>query len=160
MFSFTLYINIIYIYIIIQFSLCLQCILSLIMLCTGDMFVLITYCSIVESFFIMISVAGILWLRYKKPNMERPIKVMNFIHKIIKQCIYISKSIKISFLQVPLWIPIVFVILCAFLVIVPCYERPYEVGMGILITVSGIPAYFFGVAWKSKPLWFQKINSS
>ncbi|XP_036143679.1 large neutral amino acids transporter small subunit 2 isoform X3 [Monomorium pharaonis] len=109
------------------------CILSLIMLCTSDIFVLITYCSIVESFFIMISVAGILWLRYKRPNMERPIKI-------------------------PLWIPILFVALCAFLVIVPCYERPYEVGMGILITVSGIPAYFFGVAWKGKPLWFQKIN--
>ncbi|XP_018046347.1 PREDICTED: Y+L amino acid transporter 2 isoform X2 [Atta colombica] len=109
------------------------CILSLIMLCTGDIFVLITYCSIVESFFIMISVAGILWLRYKRPNMERPIKI-------------------------PLWIPILFVALCAFLVIVPCYQRPYEVGMGILITVSGIPAYILGVAWKSKPLWFQKVN--
>ncbi|XP_018342791.1 PREDICTED: large neutral amino acids transporter small subunit 1 isoform X2 [Trachymyrmex septentrionalis] len=109
------------------------CILSLIMLCTGDIFVLITYCSIVESFFIMISVAGILWLRYKRPNMKRPIKI-------------------------PLWIPILFVALCAFLVIVPCYQRPYEVGMGILITVSGIPAYVFGVAWKSKPLWFQKVN--
>ncbi|XP_011705911.1 PREDICTED: large neutral amino acids transporter small subunit 1-like, partial [Wasmannia auropunctata] len=109
------------------------CILSLIMLCTSDIFVLITYCSIVESFFIMVSVAGILWLRYKRPNMERPIKI-------------------------PLWIPILFVALCAFLVIVPCYKRPYEVGMGILITVSGIPAYFFGVAWKSKPLWFQNIN--
>ncbi|KAL6421239.1 hypothetical protein ACFW04_013658 [Cataglyphis niger] len=109
------------------------CILSLIMLCTSDIFVLIPYCSIVESFFIMISVAGILWLRYKRPNMERPIKV-------------------------PLWIPILFVALCAFLVIVPCYERPYELGMGILITMSGIPAYFFGVAWKNKPIWFQKIN--
>ncbi|XP_035738620.1 Y+L amino acid transporter 2-like [Vespa mandarinia] len=109
------------------------CILSLIMLCTSDIFVLITYCSIVESFFIMLSVAGILWLRYKKPNMIRPIKV-------------------------PLWIPITFVALCAFLVLVPCYERPYEVGMGILITSSGIPAYFMGVTWQNKPIWFQKIN--
>ncbi|EFN86936.1 Y+L amino acid transporter 2 isoform X1 [Harpegnathos saltator] len=109
------------------------CILSLVMLCTSDIIVLITYCSIVESFFIMISVAGILWLRYKRPDMERPIKV-------------------------PLWIPIVFVAVCAFLVLVPCYERPYEVGMGILITASGIPAYFIGVVWKDKPLWFQKIN--
>lgn len=109
------------------------CILSLIMLCTSDIFVLITYCSIVESFFIMLSVAGILWLRYKNPDMVRPIKV-------------------------PLWIPITFVALCAFLVLVPCYERPYEVGMGVLITASGIPAYFMGVTWKNKPEWFQKIN--
>ncbi|KAK2586913.1 hypothetical protein KPH14_009846 [Odynerus spinipes] len=110
------------------------CILSLIMLCTSDIFVLITYCSIVESFFIMLSVAGILWLRYKNPDMVRPIKV-------------------------PLWIPITFVALCAFLVLVPCYERPYEVGMGILITSSGIPAYFMGVTWQNKPVWFQKINA-
>ena len=47
------------------------------MLCTSDIFVLITYCSIVESFFIMLSVTGVLWLRYKKPNMNRPIKVSN-----------------------------------------------------------------------------------
>ncbi|KAG7211244.1 hypothetical protein KM043_010557 [Ampulex compressa] len=109
------------------------CILSLIMLCTSDIFVLITYCCIVESFFIMLSVAGVLWLRYKRPNMERPIKV-------------------------PLWIPITFVAICAFLVLVPCYERPYEVGVGLLITSSGIPAYFMGVTWKSKPVWFQKLN--
>ncbi|KZC09425.1 PREDICTED: Y+L amino acid transporter 2 [Dufourea novaeangliae] len=110
------------------------CILSLIMLCTSDIFVLITYCSIVESFFIMLSVAGVLWLRYKQPNMKRPIKM-------------------------PLWIPITFVAICAFLVIVPCYERPYEVGVGTLITLSGIPAFFFGIEWKSKPVWFQKTNS-
>ncbi|XP_076758758.1 solute carrier family 7 member genderblind isoform X2 [Xylocopa sonorina] len=109
------------------------CTLSLIMLCTSDIFVLITYCSIVESFFIMLSVAGILWLRYKRPNMDRPIKM-------------------------PLWIPITFVAICAFLVFVPCYERPYEVGIGTLITLSGVPAYFVGVKWKNKPLWFQQLN--
>lgn len=53
------------------------------MLCTSDIFVLITYCSIVESFFIMLSVAGVLWLRYKQPNMNRPIKVNNKICYII-----------------------------------------------------------------------------
>lgn len=109
------------------------CMLSLIMLCTSDIFVLITYCSIVESFFIMLSVAGVLWLRYKQPNMNRPIKM-------------------------PLWIPITFVAICAFLVFVPCYQRPYEVGIGALITLSGIPAYFTGVKWKNRPLWFQQFN--
>ncbi|KOX71791.1 Y+L amino acid transporter 2 [Melipona quadrifasciata] len=108
------------------------CILSLIMLCTSDIFVLITYCSIVESFFIMLSVTGVLWLRYKKPNMNRPIKM-------------------------PLWIPITFVCICAFLVFFPSYQRPYEVGIGTLITLSGIPAYFMGVRWKNKPLWFQRL---
>lgn len=45
------------------------------MLCTSDIYALITYSTFVESFFIMMSVGGILWLRYKKPNIPRPIKV-------------------------------------------------------------------------------------
>ncbi|XP_063989482.1 large neutral amino acids transporter small subunit 1 [Diachasmimorpha longicaudata] len=109
------------------------CILSLMMLYTSDIYVLITYCSIVESFFIMVSVAGILWLRYSRPKMDRPIKVA-------------------------LWIPITFVSICAFLVLVPCYVRPREVIMGTVITLSGIPAYFVGIVWKNKPDWFQRYN--
>lgn len=27
--------------------------------------------------------------------------------------------------------------------------------MGILITVAGIPVYFFGVVWKNKPMFIQ-----
>nr|CAD7439801.1 unnamed protein product [Timema bartmani] len=104
-------------------------ILSLAMLCTSDVYVLITYSSFVESFFIMLSVCGMLWLRYKRPNMTRPIKVS-------------------------LWVPIVFIVVCMFLVFVPCYYVPYEVGMGVLITVTGIPAFFLGVVWEKKPSWF------
>lgn len=39
--------------------------------------------------------------------------------------------------------------------VVPCYVAPYEVGMGILITVAGIPVYWFGVLWKDKPKFVQ-----
>lgn len=56
-------------------SIYLQCILSIIMLLCSDVYVLITYCSIVESFFIMLSVSAVLYFRYKRPNLERPIKV-------------------------------------------------------------------------------------
>jgi hypothetical protein len=52
-----------------------QNMLSLVMLCTSDIYLLITYSSIVESVFIMLSVTGILWLRWKQPEMVRPIKV-------------------------------------------------------------------------------------
>lgn len=37
------------------------------------------------------------------------------------------------------------------------YVRPIEVGMGILITASGIPVYLVGVYWKKKPEWFKQI---
>ncbi|KAK9504604.1 hypothetical protein O3M35_010905 [Rhynocoris fuscipes] len=110
-------------------SLVFLCILSLIMLCTNDINVLITYASFVESFFITLSVSGLLWLRYKQPNMTRPIKVN-------------------------LVIPVAFVIICVFLVVLPIYEKPYEVGMGVLITLTGFPAYYLGVVCQNKPKWF------
>ncbi len=59
-------------------------------------------------------------------------------------------------LQVHLSIPIMFLIISAFLVSLPAYVRPLEVGAGLLITASGIPVYFLGVYWKNKPMWFQK----
>uniref|UniRef100_A0A0A9WWJ9 Y+L amino acid transporter 2 n=1 Tax=Lygus hesperus TaxID=30085 RepID=A0A0A9WWJ9_LYGHE len=113
-------------------SLVFLCILSLLMLCSSDIYQLITYCSFVESFFTMMTVGGLLWLRYKQPNMHRPIKVN-------------------------LAIPISFVIICIFLVIVPIYEKPAEVGVGAAITLAGIPFYYFGVVYQNKPQWFTKF---
>lgn len=110
-------------------SLVFLCLLSLVMLCTSDIYALITYSSFVESFFIMMSVSGMLLLRRRCPDMERPIKVS-------------------------LWVPILFIIICIFLVVFPVYVRPYEVIVGVLITLSGIPAYYIGVEWQSKPKCF------
>ena len=45
------------------------------MLSTDNVYELINYTAFVESLFIAISVAGLLYLRYKQPNRERPIKV-------------------------------------------------------------------------------------
>lgn len=50
-----------------------------------------------------------------------------------------------------MWIPIVFVAVCAFLIVVPCYVAPVEVGMGVLITVIGIPIFYLNSLWKNKP---------
>lgn len=116
-------------------SLVFLSILSLLMLFTSDIYLLITYSSFVESFFIMLSVSGLLWLRYTKPDMERPIKVS-------------------------LWIPVIFVIICVFLVVLPIYEAPFEVGMGVLITLTGVPAYLYGVKWQNKPAWFNNCLES
>lgn len=107
------------------------CLLSLLYLFISDVYVLITYSSVVETFFIMLSVSGVLYFRWTRPDMPRPIKV-NLI------------------------IPIFFVFICIFLIIVPTYQVPWEVGMGFLITLSGIPFYLICVSWKKKPVWFQE----
>jgi solute carrier family 7 (L-type amino acid transporter), member 5 len=78
----------------------------------------------------MLSVCGVLLFRWKRPDMPRPIKVN-------------------------IAIPITFVIICIFLIIVPTYQVPAEAGMGCLITLAGIPFYMAGVAWKNKPKSFQ-----
>uniref|UniRef100_A0A8D8LKH1 Y+L amino acid transporter 2 n=1 Tax=Cacopsylla melanoneura TaxID=428564 RepID=A0A8D8LKH1_9HEMI len=106
-------------------------ILSLFMLFTGDVYLLITYSSFVESAFIMLTVCGILYLRYTQPDLHRPIKVS-------------------------LWVPISFVLICVFLVVTPILEAPREVGMAVLITLSGVPVYLIGVKWKDKPEWFTR----
>ncbi|CRK91868.1 CLUMA_CG005489, isoform A [Clunio marinus] len=115
-------------------SLVFLCVLSLIYLFIGDVYVLITYSSVVETFFIMMSVCGVLYFRWKQPNMVRPIKV-NLI------------------------VPITFVFICIFLIIVPTYQVPKECGMGLLITCAGIPFYYVCVAWHNKPKSLQnRIN--
>ena len=39
----------------------------------------------------------------------------------------------------------------------PFYVEPVQVGMGVLITVIGIPFYFVGVAWRNKPKFLQNM---
>lgn len=113
-------------------SLVFLCLLSLLYLFVGDIYVLINYASFVESSFILLSIASLLYLRWKQPDMERPIKIS-------------------------LGIPILFLAICTFLVIMPIYVEPVQVGMGILITIIGVPVYFVGVYWRNKPHWFNKI---
>jgi hypothetical protein len=48
-------------------------------------------------------------------------------------------------------IPVVFLLVVLFLLVVPLYAAPYDTGMGVLITLSGVPVYVLGVMWKRKP---------
>jgi len=107
--------------------------LSLLYLSTSDIYRLIDYCSFVESMFILWSVCALLYLRWTRPNMKRPI-------------------------QVKLVIPIMFLLICTFLTFMPLYVRPAEVGLGLLITAMGIPVYFVTVKWKKKPLWMVRLR--
>ncbi|CAG9766074.1 unnamed protein product [Ceutorhynchus assimilis] len=107
-------------------------ILSLIMLCSSDIQLLIHYCTIVETFFVTLSVSGVLYMRWKYPKMERPIKV------------HIA-------------VPIIFVIICVFLLILPVVESPLVLLGGLLITLSGVPVYYFGIMQGKRPEKFENF---
>lgn len=92
---------------------------------------LLNYVSFVEALFITISVTGLLWMRYKRPDLHRPIKV-NIV------------------------LPVLFFVICGFLVISPCYVSPLEVSVGLCFITLGIPVYFITIAWKTKPKWLER----
>ena len=60
-------------------------------------------------------------------------------------------------MQFPLVIPIIFLVVVAFLLVVPLYAAPRDTGMGVLITCTGIPVYVLGVMWKRKPKAFNNL---
>ncbi|GIY79749.1 large neutral amino acids transporter small subunit 2 [Caerostris darwini] len=107
------------------------CLLSLAYLSTTEVYVLINYTAFVEALFVTFSVAGLLWLRYKQPDLHRPIRV-NLI------------------------LPVTFLIVCAFLVTFPFYASPWETGMGIATTLTGIPVYMVTVYWRNKPKVYKR----
>ncbi|XP_046735255.1 Y+L amino acid transporter 2 [Diprion similis] len=109
-------------------SLIFLCIITLVLLVIEDVSSLITYVSFVEAVFTTLSVSGLLWLRHKCPDLHRPIKV------------YIA-------------LPIIFFMICIFLVVLPCHESPWEVGIGTGLILSGIPVYLIFIQWKRKPRW-------
>ncbi|KAL5021429.1 hypothetical protein ScPMuIL_000584 [Solemya velum] len=110
-------------------------VMSLIMLISDDIFSLINYMSFVQWLSVGMSVLSLLYLRYKRPEMKRPI-------------------------QFPIAVPIIFLCAVVFLLCVPLYAAPKDTGMGVLIVLSGLPVYVIGVKWKSKPKAFTNFIES
>ncbi|CAN7940974.1 unnamed protein product [Ixodes hexagonus] len=105
-----------------------QCLLSLVYLCSSDIFALITYVGFATWLAIGLAVATLPYFRWKQPNLKRPIKV-NLI-----------------------W-PIIYLIATVFITIVPMIAEPVQTGFGALIIATGAPVYFVFVYWKNKPKW-------
>ncbi|KAH9499797.1 Large neutral amino acids transporter small subunit 2 [Bulinus truncatus] len=106
--------------------------LSIVMLISDNIYSLINYLSFTQWLSVGASIAGMVYLRFTKPDMPRPIKM-------------------------PLIIPFFFLLTVLFLLIVPLMAAPYDTGMGVLIVCSGIPVYVLGVMWKKKPTVFQNF---
>ncbi|XP_059170201.1 large neutral amino acids transporter small subunit 1-like [Physella acuta] len=109
--------------------------LSIVMLISDNIYSLINYLSFTQWLSVGGSIAGMVVLRFTRPEMKRPIKM-------------------------PLVIPFLFLAIVLFLLIVPLVAAPYDTGMGVLIVFSGVPVYILGVVWKNKPKAFQDMMMS
>ncbi|XP_037957208.1 Y+L amino acid transporter 2 [Teleopsis dalmanni] len=114
-------------------SLIFSCIMSLLMLLTANVYELINYFSSVLWLSVVASIAGMLWLRKTMPNIPRPIKVN-------------------------LALPIIFIICCIILVLMPSFYNPTNLLVGIGITLAGIPFYYVCIAWKDKPQCYGRLS--
>uniref|UniRef100_A0A8C2ZGU6 Solute carrier family 7 member 10a n=1 Tax=Cyclopterus lumpus TaxID=8103 RepID=A0A8C2ZGU6_CYCLU len=87
---------------------------------------LINYVSFINYLSYGVTIAGLLYLRKKRPNLVRPIKVS-------------------------MLIPITYLIFWAVLLGFSLYSEPVVCGLGMVIMLTGVPVYFVGVHWKDKP---------
>ncbi|ESO96320.1 hypothetical protein LOTGIDRAFT_144086 [Lottia gigantea] len=105
---------------------------TLIMLFTGTlttMMQLTAFCTISMGIAVVIT---LLYLRYKQPQFSRPYKTY-------------------------LIIPIIELLVGIGLLVLAIYQKPYTIGMGLLVILSGIPLYWFGVLWTNKPKKFNNL---
>lgn len=116
-------------------ALVVMCVLSLFYLAVGNVNTLITYGTFAETVFIMLPVVGLLYLRWKRPDLARPIKT------------HIS-------------VPISYVLISGFVVVMSCYESAKEVGIGILIILTGVPVYYAFIHEPTKISSVSKLSDS
>uniref|UniRef100_A0A8C2X5G2 Solute carrier family 7 member 10 n=1 Tax=Cyclopterus lumpus TaxID=8103 RepID=A0A8C2X5G2_CYCLU len=87
---------------------------------------LINYVSFINYLSYGVTIAGLLYHRWKKPDLFRPIKVN-------------------------LLVPVCYLMFWALLLGFSLYSEPLVCGVGLVIMLTGVPVYFLGVHWKEKP---------
>jgi len=82
-----------------------------------------------------LAAVGLIVLRYKHPDRERPIKI-------------------------PLPIPILFIVILVVLIVASALTDVENIRTSLLLLATAIPAYTFGVVWKNKPSSFNRQYNS
>uniref|UniRef100_S4RB31 Solute carrier family 7 member 8 n=1 Tax=Petromyzon marinus TaxID=7757 RepID=S4RB31_PETMA len=101
-------------------ALLFTCVTTLLMLLTSDMYTLINYVGFINYLFYGVAVAGLLVLRWTKPDIPRPIKV------------------SVAF-------PIIYLLFWAFLLVFSLVSEPVVCGVGLAIMLTGVPVYYMAV---------------
>ncbi|XP_016423954.1 asc-type amino acid transporter 1-like isoform X3 [Sinocyclocheilus rhinocerous] len=102
------------------------CTATIVILCIGETHNLINYVSFINYLSYGVTIASLLYYRWKKPNLYRPIKVS-------------------------LLVPVCYLLFWALLLGFSLHSDPLVCGVGLVIMLTGVPVYFLGVYWKDKP---------
>ncbi|XP_075925675.1 cystine/glutamate transporter-like isoform X5 [Petromyzon marinus] len=94
----------------------------------GDVHALINYCSGPQWFFVGLVSLGLVRQRVRRPDLPRPFKV-------------------------PLAVPVLFSCCCLGIVACSVYSSPANLGMGALITLSGVPVYAACLTARGRRAW-------
>ncbi|KAG1659855.1 Large neutral amino acids transporter small subunit 2 [Nymphon striatum] len=107
--------------------------LSMVYLSSTEIYELIDYVGFATWIAIGLGVAVLPYLRYKAPEMHRPIKV-------------------------PLIFPIIYILASIFITICPMIAKPVQTAYGALIIFTSVPVYFIFIYWKNKPKFISRIS--
>uniref|UniRef100_A0A8C2R7G1 Solute carrier family 7 member 10 n=1 Tax=Capra hircus TaxID=9925 RepID=A0A8C2R7G1_CAPHI len=97
-----------------------------IIMLVGDTYTLINYVSFINYLCYGVTILGLLVLRWRRPALHRPIKVN-------------------------LLIPVAYLVFWAFLLVFSFISEPMVCGVGVIIILTGVPVFFLGAFWRSKP---------
>ncbi|XDC61886.1 hypothetical protein R6Z07M_013068 [Ovis aries] len=101
----------------------------------GDTYTLINYVSFINYLCYGVTILGLLVLRWRRPALHRPIKVN-------------------------LLIPVAYLVFWAFLLVFSFISEPMVCGVGVIIILTGVPVFFLGAFWRSKPKCVHRLTES
>lgn len=92
---------------------------------------LINYTTFVEATFAALGVSTVLVLRFRLPDLPRPLKI----HWLV---------------------PMLYLLFSLLLIVLPIWTSPIQALVGVGILFAGIPVYYLTAGWETKPHCYQK----